>query len=148
MGKTIHGKTKSSLYRCWVALRSRCRDENHPAYKNYGGRGIKVCAQWENDFLQFSKDVGERPSEDYSLDRINNDGNYEPGNVKWSTRLEQTKNSRSSKNIKFNGIVDNIAGWAIRTGIHRSTLKGRFRRGIMSTQECLTLPKINGKRKR
>lgn len=94
---TKHGKAtrseKSRLYKAWVGMRARCRNANHAMFANYGGRGISVCARWD-DFAVFCSDVGERPL-GHSLDRINNDGNYEPGNVRWATAKQQANNRRA-----------------------------------------------------
>ncbi len=81
-------------YRCWVRLKQRCYNKNHQDYKNYGGRGIAVCKLWRESFAAFLKDVGRKPSLDLSLDRIDNDGNYEPGNCRWATRSQQQRNKR------------------------------------------------------
>lgn len=90
----IKGQTKHPLYAVWNQMRQRCRNSNYRYYNNYGGRGIKVCPRWDISFEWFLEDVGERPSTGHSLDRIDNEGNYEPGNVKWSTRIEQMRNTR------------------------------------------------------
>jgi hypothetical protein len=82
------------LYATWCSMRQRCRDENHPGYRLYGGRGIEVCSRWD-DFAAFVEDMGERP-DGMSLDRIDNDGNYEPDNVRWATAKEQQANRRDS----------------------------------------------------
>lgn len=78
-------------------MRQRCNRPNHPAYKNYGGRGISVCPEWSS-FQTFLEDVGERPGPEFSLDRIDNDGDYEPGNVRWATRSTQALNRRKPPN--------------------------------------------------
>lgn len=78
-------------------MKSRCYNKNRHSYRHYGGRGIKVCDRWLNDFWAFVKDMGDRPK-DHSLDRINNDGNYDPSNCKWSTQTEQVRNTRVQKN--------------------------------------------------
>lgn len=83
------------LYSAWSDMRRRCSNPDHPAYKYYGGRGIQVCERW-NCFAAYLEDVGERPS-GYSLDRVDNDGNYEPGNVRWADRSTQAKNRRAFK---------------------------------------------------
>ena len=82
----------SKEYRAWQSMKSRCYNLNNVSFKNYGGRGIKVCDKWLDDFEAFLIDVGEAPSSEHSLDRINNNSHYEPGNVKWSTAEEQNQN--------------------------------------------------------
>jgi hypothetical protein len=86
------GRTKHPIYWIWVSMRQRCRDQNCRAWPRYGGRGITVCPEW-NDFWVFVAHVGERPP-GLTLDRIDNDGNYEPGNVRWATYSEQNSNRR------------------------------------------------------
>ena len=78
-------------------MRQRCKNKNDPHYPDYGGRGITVCERWES-FENFLADMGERPSDDLSIDRINNDGNYEPGNCRWTDRFTQARNRRNTKN--------------------------------------------------
>lgn len=85
--------SSGELRRCWVNMHDRCSNPNNHAYHNYGGRGIRVCDRWQN-FETFVSDVGERPSPDYSLDLKDNNGNYEPGNVRWATAKEQVNNRR------------------------------------------------------
>ena len=84
------GRTKE--YKAWQSMKQRCYNFNRECYDHYGGRGIKVCDEWLNNFEAFLADVGPAPSSEHSIDRINNDGNYEPGNVKWSTVFEQNHN--------------------------------------------------------
>lgn len=82
-------------YWIWQAMKQRCRNHRHKHYADYGGRGIRVCARWAASFAAFISDVGPRPSSRHSIDRVDNDGNYEPGNCKWSTSSEQARNRRS-----------------------------------------------------
>lgn len=89
----IHGQSGNRLYFIWKAMLSRCENVNDPVYKHYGGRGINVCVAW-HDLDVFLADVGLRPSSQHSLDRINNDGGYEPGNCRWATKKEQANNTR------------------------------------------------------
>lgn len=85
-------------YRAWTLMNTRCYNPKCTRYKNWGGRGIQVCGEWRNDYRAFLAYVGRKPTQHHSLDRYpNNDGNYEPGNVRWATRSEQARNSRPRK---------------------------------------------------
>ncbi len=90
----IHGMEGTKEYRAWRSMKTRCFLPNHPAYKNYGARGITVCDRWMHSFANFFVDMGLAPESGRSLDRINNDGNYEPGNCRWATRSQQRRNRR------------------------------------------------------
>lgn len=103
--KVSHGKFKGvargtnidGTYRCWTAMIQRCENPNCPAYSDYGGRGISVCTRWRSAYMDFLADMGSRPA-GLSLDRYPDpNGNYEPGNVRWATNLEQNRNRRSSR---------------------------------------------------
>jgi hypothetical protein len=101
--KQKHGKTGTPEFRAWCDMLGRCMNPNHKAYKNYGGRGIQVCLWWQIRFENFLSDVGCRPNSDYSLDRIDNNGHYERGNVKWSTLEEQNSNRRNNFVVVYRG---------------------------------------------
>ncbi len=85
-------------YKSWVRMKDRCYNKNYIQYKDYGGRGIKVCDQWLHDYNEFINYIGKKPTNNHSLDRIDNEKNYEPGNVRWATKTEQVNNRRMFKN--------------------------------------------------
>ena len=97
LGPTTHGMCYTPEYHCWKAMKSRCSNPNIPAYKNYGGRGISVCAWWLHSFENFYADMGPRP-DSHSIERIDNDGNYEPSNCIWADRATQSKNQHHPVN--------------------------------------------------
>ncbi len=88
----IHGKRHSPEYAIWCTMKQRCYNKNNKDFKRYGGRGIKICGQWRNSFKAFFNDMGCRPSPDLQIDRIDNNGNYEPENCRWVTRLINVRN--------------------------------------------------------
>lgn len=106
-----HGLTNHPLYGTWAAMINRCTNPNCDGYKDYGGRGIKVCDEWLNSPANFIINMGKKPSSEHSLDRINNDGNYCPENCRWATHEQQTRNRRPRK-----------------TGVNCDTSKIRLRR--------------------
>lgn len=120
-----HRMTNTPTYRSWSAMRGRCTRPNDPAFDRYGGRGIKVCDRWLNSFENFLEDMGERP-EGKTLDRENNDGNYEPGNCRWATRIEQQNNRRNSRKIDHNGLSLTAAEWTRKLGLGRGAVTTRL----------------------
>ena len=103
-------------YRVWIAMRDRCNNRQHPSYHNYGGRGLQVCSRWKS-FNLFLDDMGRRPTDKHSLDRIDNNGNYSPQNCRWATLMEQSNNTRRSRYIMHKGSTKTIAEWSRVTGI-------------------------------
>lgn len=124
---------KRELYPTWKAMVSRCRNKNDPAYLRYGGRGISVCERW-NEFATFVKDMGDKPSPWMTLDRIDNNGNYEPSNCRWATRSQQGNNTRMNKRLEHNGVNRTLMEWANDTGIPYQTIVWRFNQGWDSTE--------------
>ncbi len=116
-------------YQAWINMVRRCLRPQSRYFGLYGGRGISVCSEWMR-FERFSEDMGPRPSPEHSLDRINNDGNYEPGNCRWATRTQQGRNKRTNLLLTHEGETLTVTAWAERTGINRSTLAWRAKRGL------------------
>lgn len=116
----------TSEFRAWRQMRSRCYDENMGGYENYGGRGITVCARWVESFENFLEDMGEKPSPQHSLDRRSNDGNYEPSNCRWATKLEQDNNRRTNRILEFRGQRKTMSQWARELNINPVTIFSRL----------------------
>lgn len=130
----IHGEAKrgqlTPLYNTWRGMRERCSNPNHINYKNYGGKGIKVCEEWQNSFLEFrSWALSNGYKEGLTIDRINVDGNYEPSNCKWSTQKEQQNNKTSNHLLTYHGKTLTINQWSEELGIKREIIKDRLRWG-------------------
>lgn len=129
-----HGLHDGVGYGTWLNMRQRCTNPANPSWKNYGGRGITICDAWD-DFGQFIRDVGE-PEPGQTLDRIDNDGNYEPGNVQWATRAAQNRNKRANRMIELGGVTKCLADWCDELGLNYWTVHARLRRGA-SNEEAL-----------
>lgn len=133
-----HGKSRTPEHAVWAAMIQRCTNPNSAKWKDYGARGISVHPRWRQSFRSFFDDVGSRPSPQHSLDRIDNDGNYEPRNVRWATRKEQARNKRSSRVLTVGGESATLAEWVERTGIGKSTIRERLNRGWSEERAVLT----------
>lgn len=127
-GKFTHGMTGSPEYRAWYAIFKRCNNPKYEYYENYGGRGISVCERWLK-FEDFYADMGARPSSDHSIDRIDNNGNYEPGNCRWATRIEQAENRRSTRVIALEETDISLAEFCRRFDINYFRTLQRINRG-------------------
>lgn len=108
---TKHGMSRSPEHKAWYDLNDRCYNQKNKKYKDYGGRGIRVCERWKNSFVAFQKDMGPRPSKQHSVERIDNDKGYEPDNCKWATRHTQTRNRRSNRWINIGGVSKIQKDW-------------------------------------
>lgn len=137
MTKT-HQRSHTPEWYAWCGMRQRCMNANTKAFKDYGGRGIKVADEWL-DFERFFADVGAKPGPDYSLERIDNNGPYAPGNVRWATRLEQAQNKRNNRHITANGMTKSMAEWARDLGCNPAAILARIGAG-MSPQAAVTTP--------
>ncbi len=125
-GPVTHGGSDTPEYHVWCGLRCRCTNPNGTAWDNYGGRGITVCERWMESFPAFLEDMGRRPSDRHSIDRIDNDGNYEPGNCRWATSREQMRNTRVNYLVEHNGETKCVAEWAEQYGMSPSVLYARL----------------------
>jgi hypothetical protein len=138
-GERSHAGPRSSEYGAWQNMRDRCHNANCKDYAYYGGRGIEVCERWRDSFQAFLTDVGRKPTKGHTLDRIDVNGDYEPGNVRWATRAEQQRNRRPytldgtkhplANVIEAAGERHTIAGWARVLGVDRGVIRGRLKRG-------------------
>lgn len=128
-GETVGG-TLTPLYRVWQQIKQRCYNKNHDAYTDYGGRGIKMHPAWRRSFVVFAEDlrreIGEKPNRSYSLDRINNNRGYVPGNIRWALPTTQVRNRRMTKLYVLNGEARPLAEWARMAGRTYELVKNRI----------------------
>jgi hypothetical protein len=142
-----HGMIHTPEWQAWVNMLARCRRIRHPSFKNYGGRGISICEEWATDFRAFLRDVGKRPSAAHSLDRFpDNNGNYEPGNVRWATRKDQAQNTRHNHWIEIDGVSKPLVEWARDKGLSDTTIIHRMKRGMSPREAVMTPPAEMGRR--
>lgn len=135
-----HGLCDSSTYKSWVSMITRCNNKKTIQYKNYGGRGIKVCPEWL-DFNNFLKDMGEKPNNFMQLDRINNDGDYSKENCKWSTRKENCNNKSNNVKYNFNGKMLSVTEISRVSGINRTRISNWKNRSKYSVEKIELLIK-------
>jgi hypothetical protein len=139
LATATHRRTRTPLYRVWSTMIDRCHRPNTTSYPRYGARGIRVCERWRHSFENFLADMGERPSDSHSIDRIDSNGNYCPENCRWATMTEQARNTRANRIIEFDGVTLCLIEWAERTGIEAGTIARRLRTG-WSVSDALTTP--------
>jgi len=114
-------------YKSWIGMKSRCNNENDPGYTHYGGRGIQICSEWRHDYKAFYNYMGDKPTPKHSIDRINVNGNYEPGNVRWANA--HTQNANTTANVKTVGVNKSYKGWTARLVVNRKeVLSKRFKK--------------------
>lgn len=131
-----HGGTGTRVYRIWSTMWQRCTNPKNGKYPLYGARGITVCKAWE-DFAGFKADMGPRPDDSYTLDRIDPNGNYEPGNVRWATQIEQQNNRRDNRRVAYGGESLTIAEIGRRTGVSPNLIRQRIDRDGFSVERAV-----------
>ncbi len=139
-----HGGYGSLEYTSWRSMIQRCLNPNNDAYDRYGGSGIKICNRWRS-FPNFLSDMGQRPSRDYCIERINNSGGYYPSNCRWATMKEQSNNRRTNRLIEHDGLVLTVAQWGTRLGMQGQTITKRI--DIWNWPLSRALSKIDGRRR-
>jgi len=141
--RTTHGesplKNRTPEYRAWIQMKWRCENPRATSWRLYGGRGIRVCPDWSGSYQAFLSHIGRKPTPEHSLDRIDVNGHYEPGNVRWANRRTQASNRRTSTMISHSGETYCMAEWARRLGISHQSLSSRLKHG-WSIEKALTMP--------
>lgn len=135
---TKHGHYGTRLYRIWNSIKMRCLNPKNYAFFRYGGRGIKVCDEWKKDFMSFYNwAMSNGYKENLTIDRINNNGNYEPSNCRWADRKTQSRNRSTNRLLYYNGKLLCLSSWAEILGINQETIRSRLRKGL-SVSEVLS----------
>jgi hypothetical protein len=154
---TTHGATHRREYRCYWCMKQRCHQTSHGSFKNYGERGITICARWLESFENFLADMGPCPSKTHSVDRMDNNSSYFCGkpecsecgplkrkpNCRWATPQEQSLNKRCNRLITFNGKTQTISEWSSETGLTVHCIGWRLKQG-WAIDAALTIPSSNG----
>lgn len=141
LGRTTHGQEGTRLYLIWQKMKDRCSNTNNPHYHRYGGRGIKVCDEWYNSFVPFYEwAINNNYTEELTLDRIDNDGNYEPSNCRWVTMQEQCNNRSSNIKITIGNATKTLLQWCEIFEVDYGTVRTRYHRFPDQTLEELFSP--------
>lgn len=138
MVRINHGLGKTPEYSVWYDMKRRCYNKNNKSYKYYGGRGIQICDRWLESFLNFYKDMGPRPPK-FTIERRDNNKNYEPDNCYWADRKTQANNTSQNRYITYNGETLTVAQWGEKLGLGREIIKDRLRWG-WSIEDIMTTP--------
>lgn len=141
--RRTHGASNTTEYRIWLAMRKRCENPSHRYYEYYGGRGISVAKEWA-EFSAFLRDMGPRPSDKHSIDRIDNDKDYGPGNCRWATRVDQANNCSSNRIVTWRDETLTLAQWATKLGVGSRMLQWRLSHG-WPVEDALSRPSERGK---
>lgn len=142
-----HGQARTVVYRIWTNIKYRCYKKGSQSYHKYGARGIIVCDRWLNSFENFIKDMGPRPSNKHSIERLDNNGNYEPTNCKWATTKEQQNNTSRSRRIEYNGVIKTLSQWGGVYGMQAQVIGKRLDKG-WSVEKALTTPILDSRFKK
>lgn len=142
-----HGRSETRLYETWCNIIRRTTNPNHNSYPDYGGRGITMSPEWRRSFEAFARDMGPTYRHGLSIDRIDVDGNYEPGNVRWATPKEQARNTRTNRLVTAFGQTKSLAEWAELRGLNYQTLYNRVTRSGWPVERALTTPPPNDGRR-
>jgi len=135
---STHGKNGEPTYAVWKTMKSRCNNPNNKKYKRYGARGIKVCSEWEKSFLSFHEwAMSNGYAKGLSIDRIENNGNYEPKNCRWVNNGIQSRNRSNNRIIEYKGVSKCLSEWSRLTGLGHKTISSRIKRG-WTIEEALT----------
>lgn len=138
---TTHGESHTREFAAWTRMKSRCYNSNNQkVYKNYGGRGITVCDRWLHSYENFLSDMGRMTAEKYTLERVDSNGNYEPGNCKWATMYEQQNNRRDNVRITHEGRTQNLSQWCREFGLNFWTVNRRINKYGFDPVIALTAP--------
>jgi hypothetical protein len=132
---------QSSEKNSYRAMKERCRNKNYRAFHRYGGRGIKVCDRWlgRKGFQNFISDMGQKPTPMHTLDRIDNDGDYEPKNCRWATQKQQVRNSSRVKRININGVLKPLSEWCSINNVKPATAWTRILQQGWSEEDAVTI---------
>ncbi len=136
--QSTHRLSKSREYKIWGGMVQRCTNPKVPHFERHGGRGIRVCDRWR-EFENFLADMGTRPSPRHSIERTNNDGNYEPGNCVWATAAQQAMNKTTTRLVTINGETNPLSEWRTRIGLSSSAFHSRIKLG-WTVERALTVP--------
>lgn len=134
-----HGMSHTREFSVWTDIQTRCHNPKSTSYPGYGARGIVVCERWRASFESFYADMGPRPSDKHSIDRIDTKGNYEPGNCRWATAAEQSINKRNNVLVTLNGVTKTLVEWCKERGVPRKSAWLRHKQGIRG--EALFVPR-------
>lgn len=137
-----HGQTNTPEYNVWARIKQRCTNTKYHEFHLYGGRGIKICSRWLNSFEAFFRDMGPRTTPQHTVERINNDKGYEPGNCRWATQKENGRNKRNNHRLTHLGQTKCLSEWSEITGIKSSTIRARIKSGWSVENALTTITRI------